>query len=108
MVSPQIASSGNGNHILLLDHRTVVNAIATSTTISTLNFLIMFPTIVFNVENFPPPEGLHLPLPNFSAFQSFEFEPELLNLGNVADIFLFCLEKKPSFLVVKLGVFLTC
>lgn len=28
-----------------------------------------------------------------------------MNLGNVADIFLFCLEKKPSFRVVKLGAF---
>ena len=30
-----------------------------------------------------------------------------MNLGNVADIFLFCLEKKPSFLVMKLGIFRT-
>ena len=76
-------------------------------TIRILNLLTAFPTSVFSLAHFPPLAGLHRPLPSFSTLQSFEFESKELNLGSVADIFLFCLEKKPSFLVVKLGVPLT-
>jgi hypothetical protein len=69
-----------------------------------LNFLKTFPAKVFNLGHRPPPPGYHLPRPSFSdSLQSFLFVPKLLKRGNVDDIFLFDLEKKPSFLVEKLG-----
>jgi hypothetical protein len=80
-----------------------------STTNKNLNFLKTFPMKVFSVDHLPsppppPPPGYHLPRPSFSdSLQSFLFVPKLLKRGNVDDIFLFDLEKKPSFLVEKLG-----
>lgn len=79
-----------------------------STTNKTLNFLKTFPMKVFSLGHLPPPppppRRYHLPRPSFSdSLQSFLFVPKLLKRGNVDDIFLFDLEKKPSFLVEKLG-----
>jgi hypothetical protein len=82
------------------------SAMRASTTNKNLNFLKTFPTKVFSLGHLPPPlpRGYHLPRPSFSdSLQSFLSVPKLLKRGNVDDIFLFDLEKKPSFLVEKLG-----
>ena len=66
-----------------------------------LNFLKKFPTKVFNLAHTPPWRGDHRPRPSFSV--SLQSLLNLLNLGIVDDIFRLDLEKKPSFLVEKLG-----
>lgn len=82
----------------------VRTAMITSTRNKNLNLLKTFPVRVFNLGHLPPPPGYHLPRPSFSdSLQSFLFVPKLLKRGNVDDIFLFDLEKKPSFFVEKLG-----
>ena len=82
----------------------MMNAMIASTMNKSLNFLRTFPMRVFNFGHLPPAPGYHLPLPSFSdSLPSFLVAPKLLKRGNVDDIFLFDLEKKPSFRVEKLG-----
>lgn len=71
---------------------------------NSLNLRTMFPRKVLNLPRRLPSLGLHRPLPNFSVSrQSRLFALKPLKVGRLDEIFLFDLEKKPSFLVEKLG-----